>query len=484
VTKNENTRVDNVTTTYTSASGAFAPVNVTMFATPQNDATALNVLALFAQDSYSVRRLTLIGGVRFEQLEGYLPAQSSPASPFAAAGVGNFASQARSFDEVRDVVKWNTAGPRLSAIFDVSGDGKTAAKASAGRYYYILSTGGGGVSNVNKNGNYSEQYGWNDANGDHRFQVGEQTGTPVVSAVLVNGQILTSIDPDFSRPYTDEYTFSVDRELMANFKLSTNVTYRRERELQASMNPDNPYDSVLTNAVDPGPDGFVGTGDDATYGFYARTSALNRTVITNDPKIVQSYKGIEFTLTKRFANRWQMLAGYTLSKNKLDNVSVDTSPNFLINANGNITNSANADRPNQFKFTGMYLMPWHDVILSGNFSAQQGPPVTRQISRAVGFATNQVINLEPLGSTRIDTLTKIDVRLGKQFKMANNRLFEASVDFDNLTNANTVWGIRNRTESTSFLDPTTNTRQTLTQFLSPSQILGPRTVVLRGQFRF
>jgi len=484
VTKNENTRVDNVTTTYTTASGAFAPVNVTMFATPQNDATALNVLALFAQDSYSVRRLTLIGGVRFEQLEGYLPAQSSPPSPFAASNIGGFATQARNFDEIRDVVKWNTAGPRVSAIFDVSGDGKTAAKASAGRYYYILSTGGGGVSNVNKNGSYSEQYGWNDANGDHRFQVGEQTGTPVVSAVLVNGQILTSIDPEFSRPYTDEYTFSVDRELMANFKLSTNVTYRRERQLQASMNPDNPYDSVLTNAVDPGLDGFVGTADDRTYGFFARTSALNRTIVTNDPKVVQSYKGIEFTLTKRFANRWQMLAGYTRSKNRLDDVSVDTSPNFLINANGNITNSANADRPNQFKFTGMYLMPWHDVILSGNFSAQQGPPFTRQISRAVGFATNQVINLEPLGSTRIDTLTKIDVRLGKQFKMANNRLFEASVDFDNLTNANTVWGVRNRTESTSFLDPTTNTRQTLTQFLSPSQILGPRTVVLRGQFRF
>jgi Carboxypeptidase regulatory-like domain/TonB-dependent Receptor Plug Domain len=484
VTKNENTRVDNAITTYTSASGAFAPVNVTMFATPQNDATALNVLALFAQDSYSVRRLTLIGGVRFEQLEGYLPAQSSPPSPFAAANIGGFATQARSFDEIRDVVKWNTAGPRLSAIFDVSGDGKTAAKASAGRYYYILSTGGGGVSNVNKNGSYSEQYGWNDANGDHRFQLGEQTGTPVVSAVLVNGQILTSIDPNFSRPYTDEYTFSVDRELMANFKLSTNVTYRRERQLQASMNPDNPYDSVLTKAVDPGPDGFAGNGDDREYGFFARTSALNRTIITNDPKIVQSYKGIEFTLTKRFANRWQMLAGYTLSKNKVDNVSVDTSPNFLINANGNITTSSSADRPNQFKFTGMYIMPWHDVILSGNFSAQQGPPFTRQISRAVGFATNQIINLEPLGSTRIDTLTKIDVRLGKQFKLANSRLFEASIDFDNLANANTVWGVRNRTESTSFLDPTTNVRQTLTQFLSPSQILGPRTVVLRGQFRF
>ena len=67
-------------------------------------------------------------------------------SRFAASNIGGFAAQARSFDEVRDIVKWNTAGPRLNAIYDITGDGKTAAKAAAGRYYYILSTGGGGVS--------------------------------------------------------------------------------------------------------------------------------------------------------------------------------------------------------------------------------------------------------------------------------------------------------------------------------------------------
>ena len=65
VTRNENHRIDDVQTTYTSASGSFVPQNVTLFATPQNDATALNVLALFAQDSYSVKRMTLVGGVRF-----------------------------------------------------------------------------------------------------------------------------------------------------------------------------------------------------------------------------------------------------------------------------------------------------------------------------------------------------------------------------------------------------------------------------------
>jgi hypothetical protein len=493
ITRNETTRVDDVSLNYTSAGGGFTPQNVTLFATPQNDATALNVLALFAQDSYSVKRLTVIGGVRFEQLEGYLPAQSSPPSRFAAANIGGFAGLARSFAEIRDVVKWNTAGPRGSVIYDITGDGKTAAKASAGRYYYILATGGGGVSNVNQNANYSETYVWNDLNGDRKFQIGEQTGTPTVSA-----GITTSIDPNFSRPYSDEFAASLDRELMANFKVSTVFTYRREKNLLSAYNPDNPYASSLTTAVDPGPDGFVGTSDDSTYGFFQRISAANRTIITNDPKVKQTYKGIEFTLTKRLSNRWQMLAGYTFAKSRIDDISLDVSPNFLINANGNITadasvagafrcagcGAANADRPNQFKFTGMYILPWHDVVLSGNLSSQQGPPVTRQISQRLAFGGNQTINLEPLGSHRMPTLNKIDVRIGKLIRFANNRTLEGSVDIDNLANSNTTWGVRTLTPATTFLNPVTGERLTLTQFMSPTQILGPRTVVLRAALRF
>src|SRR2546422_5166570 len=70
VTRNQTHRVDDVDPRYDSSGGR---ATVELFATPQNDATALNVLALFAQDSYSVRRFTVTGGVRFEQLEGYLP---------------------------------------------------------------------------------------------------------------------------------------------------------------------------------------------------------------------------------------------------------------------------------------------------------------------------------------------------------------------------------------------------------------------------
>src|SRR5262249_2944849 len=310
-------------------------VSVELFATPQNDATALNVTALFAQDTYSIKRLTITGGVRYERLEGYLPAQSSPSSPFADARGGNFAARARSVDEVRNVILWHTAGPRISGVFDVTGDGRTAAKASAGRYYYVLSTGGGGVTQVNQNANYSELYTWNDVNGDRKFQLREQTGTPTITSGTT-----TIIDPNFTRPYTDEYSFGIDRELMPSVKLSAVYTYRREKNTQAQLNPDNPYATTLTTAVDPGPDGFTGTADDSTYGFYQRLSAANRIVFTNDPNVLQAYKGLEITVTKRFTNRWQMLAGYTRSKNTIENVSVDVSPNFLINMDGNISPDA------------------------------------------------------------------------------------------------------------------------------------------------
>jgi hypothetical protein len=471
VTRNENTRVDDVRAFYNSTLTPRS-VSVEIYATPLIDLSALNVLALFAQDSYSVQRLTLTGGLRWERLEGYLPEQSSPPSVF-------YPTLQRSFPEVRDLVLWHTAGPRVSAVYDVTGDGKTAAKASFGRYYYVLSTGGGGVSNVNPNANYFTTYTWNDINNDLKFQPGEQTG----AGVLTSGTT-TSIDPNFSRPYTDEFVVGVDRELMANFKLSTSFNYRRERNLQASANPDNPYATTPTTAVDPGIDGVVGTSDDGTYSFFQRISAANRTLITNDPNVVQSFKGVDISVTKRFSNRWQMLAGLGFSKNRVEHSSVDTSPNFLINADGNVTSSNNADHPVGFKLTGMYILPFHDVIVSGNVRSGSGGPVTRQISRSLAIGNAQTINLEPLGSSRLDVLTVIDLRVGKLFKMENNRSFEATIDFDNLMNADTVWGVRTLTPATNFTDPTTGQRQSLPQFMSPTQILTPRTVVLRAALKF
>ena len=65
----------------------------------------------------------------------------------------------------------------------------------------------------------------------------------------------------------------------------------------------------------------------------------------------------------------------------------------------------------------MYILPWHDVILSGNIRSGSGGPVTRQISRSLAIGSAQTINLEPLGNTRLDVLSVVDLRLGKLFKL-------------------------------------------------------------------
>ena len=116
-----------MTTNWNSADAA-RPQNVTLYATPFDTATTRQRLALFVQDSYSVKRLTVTAGLRYEHLDGYLPAQSSPATRGRALGIPAFQNVPRTLGET-NIVIWNNAGPRVSAAFDLTGDGKTALKA-------------------------------------------------------------------------------------------------------------------------------------------------------------------------------------------------------------------------------------------------------------------------------------------------------------------------------------------------------------------
>ena len=464
-------RVDDLELTYSSATGRSQ--NVTLFATPFFTKTSVDVMALYFQDSYAIKRLTLTGGVRWERLEGYLPEQSSPASRW-------FPSLTRTFPEQRDVVKWTTTGPRLSAAFDLSGNGKTAIKGSAGRYYYIITT-GGVLDTVNPNSNYSQQFAWNDVNGDRVFQNGEQTGTPVISQANLS---VISWDPDYRRPYTDEFTGGIDHELFTALRLSVNYTYRREKDPQATSNPANPFESTLTTRADNGRDGVAGTADDGTFQFHNRVSPTNLVYLTNDRNFLQTYKGLEITATKRFFNRWQVLAGYTYSQTRQQGLSVNANPNVFINTDGPVTGQL-GDRPHGFKLTGSYILPFYEIGLAGNLNGQSGIALTRQVSTPLSVGGNTTVNVEPLGSYRLDRRTVADLRVFKTARFGDRSL-EVSVDFNNIANANTVWDART-------LSGTINLRQdgnpagtinTVPQFGSPAQVYGPRNIRFNAAFRF
>ncbi|MCC6990886.1 MAG: hypothetical protein IT181_17905 [Acidobacteria bacterium] len=479
--ENRATRIDDVEPVYSSTTGLSQ--NVTLFATPFFTKTAVDLTALYAQDSFSYGRLTVTAGVRWERLEGYLPEQESPASRF-------FPGLTRAFPEQRDVVNWKTFGPRLSAAYDLRGDGKTALKAAVGRYYYQIASGGGILDGVNPNANYSETYNWNDINGDRRFQLGEQTGNAVISRV---DPTTISVDPDYLRPYTDEFTGGIDHELFPALRLSAVFTHRLERNPQATSNPANPYDTFLTTRPDAGRDGVFGTGDDGTFQFYDRRStALNQTFFTNDRSYRQTYNGLEITATKRMSNRWQMVAGYTFARSRIEGLSVNINPNTLINVTGPLAgqntnfNGQIGDRPHQFKVTGTYVLPFYDIGVAANFNAQSGIPITRQVVVAQTVGGNSTVNVEPLGSFRLPKRVVGDVRVFKTVRFGGARELEASVDFNNVTNNNVFWDART-------LGGTINLRQngdpagainTLPQFGSPAQVYGPRNIRFNVAFRF
>ena len=93
---------------------------------PYTTLTNLNAdMGIFAQDQWTVRRLTLSGGVRFDYFNMGIPAQSAAASRWVGA---------RSFAAIDNVPNWKDINPRVGVSYDLFGNGKTAIKASVSRY--------------------------------------------------------------------------------------------------------------------------------------------------------------------------------------------------------------------------------------------------------------------------------------------------------------------------------------------------------------
>lgn len=416
------------------------PLEVYLFETPSESVSGLWVASAWAGDSWRPHaRLTLNLGLRFDRYQIFLPEQSHQA--------GRFTPEALAFDEVDNLIAWNVVAPRFGATVDLSGDGKTVAKLSVGRYWLAPGT----VVGSNANPNATEwwrRYSWVDRNQNGRWDEGEEVGLPIESR---GGAALESVDPALRLPRVNEVAAWIERDLPAHVALRTGVVWREMRQPYMRQNPNRPFDAftIPVTLRDPGPDGRVGTADDgaAIQAYNLDPSRLDLPlafVVGNVPNASSDHVTWELTAARRFSGRWSMMTGfsYTWSGDQASGYSgqrvrsnvYPATPNDLINAE---PDGRHRFETWTFKVHGTVEGPW-GVRISPLLRHQSGQPYGRTFQTAPNALNYDRIRVpaEPIGTRRMDHVTILDVRVEKGFRLPPAQRVAAFLDVYNLLNAN------------------------------------------------
>jgi hypothetical protein len=417
----------------------------------------LNQESFFVNDTWSVGRLTMNGGLRWDRYNGWLPEQNQ-----LGATVGPVVVQAKTFPE-QNLFTWNVFAPRLGFVFDLSGDGKTVVKGNYGLYWH--NPGVGIPDNANPNtGTKSATYGWNDINGDRHWQAGEQTNLQTAS---LEGAI--SLDPNIKAPYSHEAAGWLERQITDTIGVRAGYVYKTEDDLIEQYIAARTLDvyTVPYTFTDIGVDGTRGTADDRVLNYLGLNSATAATqfptgqVVMNLPKYGR-YKTAEVSMNKRYGNRWSASLGgaYTWMTD------------FPNNFPQNPAQPGAEDRTVwNFKASGSYDAPY-GIRLSPVVRHQSGANYAR--TNTLSFPTGitgsgTTIYMEPMNANREDNIWVFDVRAEKSISF--NSRYRTRVFFD-------VFNITNSHASETI------SRQTGTGYQKPSAILAPMTARLGFRFIF
>jgi carboxypeptidase family protein len=111
-----------------------SPLSITEYANGYIVNARAMQASLFAQDQWTINHLTLQGALRWDHPWSWFPEQVEPASRFFPGA---------KFPRTDGVTGYNDITPRVGAAYDLFGNGKTAVKASIGKYLQ-----GASVSNL------------------------------------------------------------------------------------------------------------------------------------------------------------------------------------------------------------------------------------------------------------------------------------------------------------------------------------------------
>ena len=479
--------------------------------------------AVFAQEQFTMGRLTLQGALRFDVARSWFPEQN--------IGPDRFLPVAYSFPETKGVNSYKDITPRFGVAYDVFGNGRTAVKANLGRYLEGVgvqltyansnptlriptSTGPFGVPGVTRT--------WIDANAnlvpDCDLSNPGANGNPAavnggggpdfcgqVSNTRFGQPVLTgNFDPDLLSGWgvrAGDWSLGVSVQQQILQRMSIEVGYYR-RSFDGFTSTDNlalangdltPY-TVLAPSDSRLPNGGgypIGTLYDVVPSKSGQIDN-NATLAEKFGKQYQYFNGVDVTLSLR-QGRLNVQGGTSTGQNVADACGVrENLPELSVGIGAGLVGSTvSTTSPychvaygvlTQLRGLGSYVIPKIEAQVSAVFQSKPGAllaanyampaaEVARYLGRAPsGNVPNVTINLIEPGSQYGDRINQLDFRFAKNFRFGSTRSMFA-VDLYNSLNANPVITYNN-----SF---TPNG-----PWLQPNAILTGRLIRISADFNF